>query len=204
MPTRPETIDNILNYFPLSSKEMVRNLFSQHPFSFTVTKANKTKLGSFKAGQPGTRPTIYINYDLGKFTFLLIFLHELAHYMVWSKYKQKVSPHGIEWKHEFQQLAIPFMQQSIFPAELVIELKKYFLTTPATLHHSINLVKTLNLLDGKKVSPTVSEIPINASFKLSSGKEFIKLEKRRTRYKCYCPADKKYYLVSKSAQIIQP
>lgn len=204
MPTRPETLNTILLYFPSASREMVRELFLKNPFSFTITKANKTKLGSFKAGRPGSLPTIFINYDLGNYSFLLVFLHELAHYLVWYKIKRRTSPHGDEWKNEYIQLVQPFMQQNIFPDVLVPELKKYFRTTPATMHRSISLIKTLAQLDGKNVSLTVHDLPIDATFRLSSGKEFVKIEKIRTRYKCYCPADKKYYLVSKSAQIIQP
>jgi len=204
MPSRPETLDSILLYFPENSHEKVRELFLRHSFNFTITRPNKTKLGSFKSGKPGTFPTIYINNDLGKYTFLLIFLHELAHFIVWQKHKRKAAPHGVEWKNEYIELVIPFFIDSIFPDVLVPELKKYFRTTAATLHRSVDLIKILASIDGKKVSLTVHDLPLEATFTLSSGKQFVKMEKLRTRYKCYCPADKKFYLVPKSAQIIQP
>lgn len=204
MPTRPETLEGILTYFPSSSRPLVKDLFVNNRFNFTITRAHKTKLGSFKGARAGTIPSIFINYDLGQFSFLIIFLHELAHFMVWSKYKQRTAPHGIEWKKEFIQLAIPFFQQNVFPEILVPELKNYFRTTPATMHRSINLVKILAELDGKKVSLTLNDIPHDATFRLKNGNDYIKMEKQRTRYKCFCLNDKKYYLVPKSAQIIQP
>jgi hypothetical protein len=86
---------------------------------------------------------------------------------------------------------------------LAAELHRYFIKTPATFHRDTRLINTLSSLEGGIQMVTVNDIPLNSTFTLMSGREFVKLEKLRTRYKCFCPKTRKYYLVPKSAQVMQ-
>ena len=173
MPYKPETLEGVLTRFPEQAHQLTRELFNEYHFLFRITAPRKTRLGCFKGVRYGARPIIHINSDLGQYTFLLVFLHELAHLVVMKKYGRKAKPHGVEWK------------------------------IAATFHRDARLINTLTTLEGGEVFITVDDVPINSTFTLMSGRQFVKLEKLRTRYKCFCPKTRKYYLVPNSAQVMQ-
>lgn len=203
MSFRPETLEGVLSYFPEMAHLQIREIFDQHHFLFRITRPKRTRLGSFKGFRNGVKPIIHINSDLGKYTFLLVFLHELAHLKVMKHFGHKVKPHGEEWKQLYKELVKPFIDNNVFPDILVTELIRYFIKTPATFHRDTRLLNVLSSIEGGNVILTVNDIPANSTFTLMSGRQFVKLEKLRTRYKCFCPATRKYFLVPKSAQVMQ-
>jgi hypothetical protein len=150
----------------------------------------------------GARPVIQVNGDLGPYSFLLVFLHELAHLIVMKKYGRKAKPHGDEWKTAYRDLVQPFFDKQVFPPTLTTALYRYFIKTPATFHRDTRLLNILASCEGGNEILTVNDIPINDTFTLMNGRQFIKLEKLRTRFRCLCTGTKKYYLVPKSAQVI--
>ena len=203
MPYQPETLEGVLLRFPEQSRSLVEPLFSEYHFLFRITTPRRTRLGSFKGVRHGARPTIQLNSDLGQYSFLLVFLHELAHLAVMKQHGRKAKPHGDEWKNAYRRLVQPFFDQQVFPFILTTELHRYFLKTPATFHRDTRLINTLASVEGGHTILTVNEIPLNSTFTLLNGRQFVKLEKLRTRYKCFCPKTHKYYLVPKSAQVMQ-
>jgi len=203
MPYKPETLEAVLSRFPEQAHRLTEKLFAEHHFLFRITTPRRTRLGSFKGVRYGGRPTIHINSDLGQYTFLLVFLHELAHLVVMKQFGRKAKPHGPEWKNAYQKLVQPFFDEQVFTAVLAAELSRYFIRTPATFHRDTKLINTLASIEGGMAIVTVNDIPLNGTFTLMSGRQFVKLEKLRTRYKCFCPVTRKYYLVPKSAQIMQ-
>lgn len=203
MPYKPETLEGVLLRFPEQAHLLTRSLFNEHRFLFRITAPRKTRLGCFKGVRYGARPVIHINSDLGQYTFLLVFLHELAHLVVMKQYGRKAKPHGIEWKNAYRNLVQPFFNEQVFPPVLTAELHRYFIKTPATFHRDTRLINTLSSIEGGQEITTVNDVPLNSTFTLMSGRQFVKLEKLRTRYKCFCPKTRKYYLVPKSAQVLQ-
>jgi predicted SprT family Zn-dependent metalloprotease len=203
MSYKPETLEGVLSRFPEQARLLTQALFNEHHFLFRITTPRRTRLGSFKGVRFGARPTIQINSDLGQYTFLLVFLHELAHLLVMKQFGRKAKPHGAEWKNAYRKLTQPYFAEQVFPQVLVIELHRYFVKTPATFHRDTRLINVLSKLEGGLQIVTVNDIPQNGTFTLMSGRQFVKLEKLRTRYKCFCPKTKKYYLVPKSAQVMQ-
>jgi predicted SprT family Zn-dependent metalloprotease len=203
MSYKPETLEGVLSRFPEPARLHTQALFNEHHFLFRITTPRRTRLGSFKGARFGARPMIQINSDLGQYTFLLVFLHELAHLIVTKKFGRNAKPHGTEWKNAYRNLVQPFFNDQIFPQVLTTELYRYFVKTPATFHHDTRLINALSSLEGGTQMVTVNDIPLNSTFTLMSGRQFVKLEKLRTRYKCFCPKTKKYYLVPKSAQVMQ-
>lgn len=203
MSYKPETLEGVLNHFPEQAQLLTKALFNEYKFLFRITTPRKTRLGSFKGVRLGARPVIQVNSDLGQYTFLLVFLHELAHLVVMKKFGRKAKPHGEEWKNAYRSLVQPFFNDQIFPNVLEVELNRYFLKTPATFHRDTRLINTLSSLEGGKAMVTVNDVPLNGTFTLMSGRQFVKLEKLRTRYKCFCPKTRKYYLVPRSAQVMQ-
>ncbi len=203
MSYKPETLEGVLNRFPEQAQQLTKALFNEHHFLFRITTPRKTRLGSFKGVRLGARPVIQVNSDLGQYSFLLVFLHELAHLVIMKKYGRKAKPHGEEWKNAYRNLVQPFLNDQVFPGALTVELTRYFLKTPATFHRDTRLINTLSSLEGGKAMVTVNDVPLNGTFTLMSGRQFVKLEKLRTRYKCFCPKTRKYYLVPRSAQVMQ-
>lgn len=203
MPYQPETLEGVLQRFPGPARSMTEALFNEFHFLFRITTPRRTRLGSFKGVRYGSKPVIQINGDLAPYSFLLVFLHELAHLAVMKQFGRKAKPHGTEWKKAYQNLVFPFISKEVFPPVLETELKRYFIKTPATFHRDTRLLNALALVEGSKEIVTVNDIPLNSSFTLINGREFIKLEKLRTRFKCYCPRTKKYYLVPRTAQVMQ-
>jgi hypothetical protein len=203
MPYKPETLEGVLTRFPDQAQQLARGLFNEYHFLFRITTPRKTRLGCFKGVRYGARPVIHVNSDLGQYTFLLVFLHELAHLVVMKKHGRKARPHGFEWKTAYRNLMQPFFNEGVFPPSLITELHRYFIKTPATFHRDASLINTLASLEGGETMLTVGDVPLNSTFTLMSGRQFVKLEKLRTRYKCFCPATRKYYLVPKSAQVRQ-
>ncbi len=203
MPYKPETLEGILSRFPEQAQLLTNTLFNEYQFLFRITTPRKTRLGSFKGVRMGARPVIQVNSDLGQYTFLLVFLHELAHLVVMKRFGRKAKPHGDEWKNAYRNLVHPFINEQVFPTVLTVELNRYFIKTPATFHRDTRLINTLSSLEGGKTMITVNDVPLNGTFTLMSGRQFVKLEKLRTRYKCYCPKTRKYYLVPRSAQVMQ-
>jgi SprT protein len=200
---KPETLQGVLLHFPETARRRTESLFSEYHFLFRITTPRRTRLGSFKGTRQGGRPTINVNSDLGPYSFLLVFLHELAHLVVMKQYGRKAKPHGDEWKNAYRCLVKPFFDDEVFPPPLHAELQKYFIKAPATFHRDTRLINMLAAMEGGKSIITVNEIPLNSAFTLMNGRQFVKLEKLRTRYKCYCPKTRKYYLVPRSAQVLQ-
>jgi predicted SprT family Zn-dependent metalloprotease len=203
MSYKPETLEGVLSRFPVQARLLTQELFNEHHFLFRITTPRRTRLGSFKGARFGARPVIQINSNLGQYTFLLVFLHELAHLIVMKKFGRKAKPHGAEWKNAYRNLVQPFINEQVFPLMLSAELHRYFIKTPATFHRDTRLINTLSSFEGGIDIVTVNDIPLNSTFTLMSGRQFVKLEKLRTRYKCFCPKTRKYYLVPRSAQVLQ-
>ncbi len=204
MNTRPENLVPLLDRFPLPFHELIKDYLGSFSFSFRLTKPRKQRLGSFRGGLKGELPVISLNNDLGPYSFLLVFIHELAHLLVWQQHKRRAKPHGEEWKKAFRLLMEPAFSGNLLPEDLKQGLLRYFRTTPATFQRDVQLLKIMHTLDGNGDLLTLKDIPEKGVFYLPDGKQMVKMERIRTRYKCYCTSNKRYYLVSAAAQIFPP
>jgi SprT protein len=198
----PDQLSAFLLRFPESTRSIILEYINKYSFYLKITNPRKVRLGSFKASLKGHPPVISINNDLGHYSFMLVFLHELAHLEVWLRHGRRAKAHGMEWKQSFRLLCGPLLEPGYLPTSLVDRLHKYFILTHATFQRDINLLNILGQLEGKEEMITVREIPENAAFRLSDGRIMVKQERLRTRYRCYCPANKRYYLVPGTLQII--
>jgi hypothetical protein len=196
-----DPLQAIRQYFPPETFSTVEACFREYRFNLRISKPRKNKLGSFKPSAPGNNPVITVNADLGKYMFFLVFIHEIAHLIVHNKYARNVASHGKEWKSTYKSLMIPLLDNNILPAELNFHLRKYFKKTAATFVRETALLQVINSLDGKQQAETLNNVPLNTVFALSNGKRFVKLETRRTRCRCLCLDNKRYYDVACSAQI---
>ena len=68
----------------------------------------------FGRDRAGKKP-LYIYNDLNQYAFLITYLHEVAHLITYQKHKNKVAPHGKEWKNDFKIVLLPILNPQVFP-----------------------------------------------------------------------------------------
>ena len=80
---------------------------------------------------------------------------------------------------------LPFLNNKIFPDDVLRYLAFHMINPPATTDSDINLVIALQKYELNEDEKTfLFEVPSNASFIFQENKKFIKLNKRRKRYIC--------------------
>ena len=110
-----------------------------------ISNPRKTKLGDFKVINNVMQ--ISINNDLNPYSFLITLTHELAHAFVYLKYGSLVKPHGVEWKNTFKSLMLNFINQSVFPDELLRLLSRHLINPKASTMSDIKLSFALRKYD---------------------------------------------------------
>ena len=129
-------------------------------------------------------------------------MHELAHFKVFQSFGNSVNPHGTEWKKTYKFLMLPFLNNLIFPEDVLRHLALHMINPPATTDSDLNLVVALqkhDLIDDKKMF--LFEIPEKSIFIHNSSKLFVKLYKRRKRYICKELSSGKKYLFSPVSRV---
>lgn len=194
--------DILAKYLIPEAVEPVYALIVKYKVHLVVSKKRNTKIGDFRPGVNGQPQRISLNYNLNPYSFLLTFLHELAHQIVWEKYKRKARPHGEEWQETFKQILQPFLTPVFFPHDILELLtvcnRKVFASSLA----DTNLSKTLKMYDLRGDKIFIEELPENALFSLPDGRIFRKQEKKRKNYLCFCLSNKKKYVFNPIAEVI--
>lgn len=201
MQSRDFFTKNLKSYLPENSINQIVDLIFKYKIHLKITKSRSSKLGDYRAPISTKFHQISINEDLGKYQFLIVLLHEIAHLVVWQDYNRKALPHGKEWKSEFKKLILPFLNLSIFPQEvldsLIVFVKSSFSSTNAELNLTRILKKLINSDD-----ILIEDIPENTIFKYSSDKTFIKINKVKKRIKCRCIENNRMYLFNPLTKVV--
>ena len=182
-------------YLPEASVEEVYNSIVQNKIHLRISKNRNTKLGDYRPAFNGHPHRISINHNLNQYAFLITFIHEIAHLVVFENFKQRVRPHGKEWKYCFREIMEPYFGLEIFPYEIETALKQYLKNPSASSNANLTLSRVLKRYDtddGEGIF--IEELPEKSQFKIHNGKTFERLEQRRKRIKCLCIDNKKLYL----------
>ncbi|MFP4469760.1 MAG: hypothetical protein ACLFPE_03705 [Bacteroidales bacterium] len=194
--------DILTKYLPAPAVDPVYHLFEKHRVNLVITRERRSKHGDFRPGINGNPSRISINHNLNPYAFLITFLHELAHQLVWEKYHRKVKPHGPEWKQTFYGLLQPFCHAVCFPQEIIEILnpadKRIFASTTS----DTRLARALKKYDRSNGMNLMENLPENAEFRLPDGRRFKKLQKRRKNYLCLCLNNKRQYVFNPLAEVI--
>ncbi|MDB4240154.1 SprT-like domain-containing protein [Flavobacteriaceae bacterium] len=175
---------SLFDLIPANSIELITDLINSENLSIKIVKTRKTKHGDFRHLIDG-KFQITLNYIDNKFRFLITLVHELAHFKVSQSFKYRVNPHGFEWKKIYKHLMLPFLNNKIFPDDILRHLAFHMINPPATTDSDINLVIALHKYELNEDEKTfLFEVPLNSSFIFQENKKFIKLNKRRKRYIC--------------------
>lgn len=191
----------MLDLIPKASHELIKKLIDSENLTIKVVKTRKTKHGDFRSLK-NKKFQITLNKIDNKYRFLITLVHELAHFKVFQSFGNSVNPHGTEWKKTYKFLMLPFLNNLIFPEDVLRHLALHMINPPATTDSDLNLVVALqkhDLIDDKKMF--LFEIPEKSIFIHNSSKLFVKLYKRRKRYICKELSSGKKYLFSPVARI---
>lgn len=172
-------------YIPEKAVDVITGWIYTFNFKLKIKYARTTKLGDYRPPIGRHNHRITINHNLNPYAFLITLVHEIAHLSTHKKYGTKAQPHGHEWKSEYIRLLYPFLNETIFPQEVIAALKSYLSNPSATVCNDHHLYRTLSHYDKKEENTIFLEsLPVNAIFQTSDNQVFVKLRKLRTRYLC--------------------
>ena len=201
---KAEELALLKRYFPEAAVAMVGTMFEQRRFKLHFKRPRSSKLGDFRPPRtPNGICSITLNLDLNPYQMLITYVHEVAHYDVYQQYgSRSVQPHGPEWQKQFAAILRPFMTETVFPKDILAALEKHLKHIKASSTADQNLQRVLQQYDKNPVaSTTVESLPKGARFTVKNGLVFQKGEKQRTRYKCYCESNGRWYFVSALAEV---
>ena len=188
-------------YFPAEATAYCYELWQREKFAFKISKSRKTKLGDYRYDRHTGRHQVSVNGDLNSYSFLITYLHEVAHLLVQKEYNGKVPPHGVEWKNTFTALLKPVASDTIFPEDILIPLLRYMKNPKASTVGDHKLYMALSHYNKNSEENTLlAAVEEGESFQFK-GKTYIKLSTRRTRALCEEVKTRRRYLISLIASI---
>ncbi|REA56566.1 hypothetical protein DSL64_26495 [Dyadobacter luteus] len=194
------------SYVPKASVAWCQHLFENSDFDFFLARPRRTRLGDFTIKR-GFRPRITVNVNLNAYNFLITYLHEVAHYIVYKKYKStsrnRIAPHGVEWKREFRALLLPVMNEGIFPSDVLVPLLKYAVSPKASTGADQDLYNALKKHDDPSITlnkTALIHLADGADF-VFQNRLFIKGEVRRTRVLCIDKVSQRRYTIPAHALV---
>ena len=198
----PDYSLQLSRYMPTPAAPIISQWITDSNCLFRISKNRTSKLCDYRPPHGGQGHRISVNHNLNSYAFLITTVHEFAHLKTWNNYKNKVRPHGKEWKHHFRQLMLPFVQTGIFPADVETALTRYMDNPAASSCTDLNLFRVLKKYDLQNNGIwAVEQLPENTIFALKNGRVFQKKEKIRKRYRCIELKTQRIYLFSPIAEV---
>jgi SprT protein len=188
-------------YIPEPAVHTIAECIIRLDFKLKIKRARMTKYGDYRPPGKSLNHRISVNRDLNKYAFLITLLHEMAHLTNWNQHRNKVAPHGQEWKQEFKGLMRPYLNLSLFPSDITQALTRYMENPAASSCSDHTLMRVLKKYDPVTDSVLLEQLPANATFKTHNNRFFQKGEKRRTRFLCRELQTGREYLFSALAEV---
>jgi SprT protein len=195
--------DILKKHFPSSAYTVLSNTINEYKFSFKATRNRTSKLGDFRVRE-GQIATLTVNGTLNPYSFLITFLHELAHLAVYEQFGRNHKPHGYEWKSQFQEFLLLTIKHNLFPDELLKEVLLFTNNPKASTSASPALMKALAKFDKNSTAEPIlylDDITIGETF-IFRNQLYKKIEKRRTRILCERLVDNRRYTISGQAEVL--
>ena len=185
-------------YLPAAAVDQVSKWIVRNKVHLKITRNRKTKLGDYRPPIHHPNHRISVNHNLNPYSFLITFVHELAHLQVFEDYKTAVQPHGAEWKTAYRRLMLVMLKNDIFPSDIKQVLSKSIVNAKASSTAELELSRVLLRYDSEdsrdKNEARVEDLTKNTVFQTQNGMQFKKGEKQRTRYKCLNLQNNRQYL----------
>ena len=197
---KQEAIQLFYKYLPAAAAEYGHELWQTYGFHLKVNRKRTTKLGDWRFDPATKRHTITINHDLNPYSFLITYVHEVAHLLTWQRHGRKAAPHGQEWKAAFRELMSPLLNPQVFPARLLPLLQRHMRNPKASTVADHTLSKALKVYNLHESGQYLSDIEEGAEFTFR-GSQYRKEQRRRTRSLSVELASGKRYLISELAEV---
>ena len=199
--TETQVLNILQPHLPEKAIDYCLNLWRERPFTLKLTKSRQTKIGDFMCKHGSRNARITLNHDLNRYTFLITYVHEVAHLHVFFDIGPKADPHGDHWKKAFQRLLAPVLTADIFPEKILMPLSAHMKNPKASTFADVSLTKILRSFDAQSHADIVlSDIPEGSIFKLN-GRWFKKGKLKRTRILCKEVNTRRQYLVPAEALV---
>ncbi len=190
---------DILSLVPNEVNDYVKSLIEDQNLIIKAVPKRRTKLGDYRKSK--NKDIITINHMDNKYRFLLILIHELAHFNVYKK-NIRTSPHGQIWKKEFKKLLQPILDINLFPNGLQILINEHMKNPKSSFSYDSHLEMELNKYDNDNDNYTyLEEIDIGDIFRYNNDKLYKKIAKRRKRYLCIENDSGRKYLFLSHAKV---
>lgn len=192
--------NTLQDYIPQDAISNVLKLLQHDNLVVKIKKERKTRHGDFKQLKTG-KYQITVNSNLNKYRFLITLVHEVAHYEAYKKHGRFIKPHGLEWKHCFQHLMLPFINPNVFPETILPLLAQHFKNPKATSDTDVKFALALKQFDAPNDKTFIFDVPFGDEFKIYNGKVFKKGNKRTKRFECVEVATGKLYLFNPNVEV---
>lgn len=186
------------NFIPHKSIERCINLLIYYNVEFVVAPSRSTKYGDSSTNSDIKKFKITVSEDQNKYSFLITLIHEIAHVSTWKKFPRVQHPHGLHWKKEYRRHMKHFLSNSIFPKPLVHALAHFIEDPSSTSCNNFHLHKVLMAYDRPKRGWYYLEnLDYNCTFKINTGRIFVKKKILKKNIECREYFTKDIYLLSK-------
>jgi hypothetical protein len=112
-----------------------------------------------------------------------------------------VDPHGEEWKTTFTELMIPLLWETVFPEDVLHQLRRHMINPKASSFADPELIQVFRRYDKNATRFSILSIIPEGSIFNFQGRYFKKGKLRRTRVLCVEMKSKRSYLVPADAQV---
>lgn len=193
---------SLRNYIPESAVNQIEEWFKKNNVQLKISRARMTKLGDFRATNKGDWQSISVNFNLNPYAFLITLVHEMAHAEVWKHKKlfRRIQPHGKEWRATFSEMMRPFLNENIFPKNLIPALENYFQKPKASSVSDPQLMQALKLYDQPNQNLQLNDFTSGDRF-IFRNIPFEVVKKLRTRYQCKNLQNNRLYLIHGLAEV---
>jgi len=197
-----EKVSVLSQYMPPAAAPIIAKWIDYFQCEFKISKNRATKQGDYRHPFKLSGHKISVNNNLNQYAFLVTTVHEFAHLLTWNDHKNKVKPHGEEWKHNFKRMMVPFLEQQMFPDDVHQAITAYLTNPSASSCTDLKLSRALKKYDEAMGHSRLEELPDDTLFTIKDGRKFKKGEKLRKRFRCLCLDNGNIYLFSPLAEVI--
>ena len=194
--------NTLAKYLPEGTVDIIFGWIIEHHIHLRISRGRITKMGDYRPPVKTGIHRISVNHNLNPYDFLITLVHEIAHLLVWEQFRNRVKPHGKEWKIQYRQLMDHFLGQGIFPPEVEAALRKYLLKSTAARVSDLELSRILQAYNSDVPGIQLEDLPDNAIFSIAGGRTFQKGEKLRKRFRCLNLENRKVYLISPLCSVV--
>src|SRR3989344_6913356 len=189
-------------YIPEKAVPLISEWIYKFDFKLKIKKSRSSKYGDYRPPVKGENHLITINYDMNKYAFLITLVHEIAHLSTYNKHKDKVKPHGDEWKLHYKLLMQQFLIPDIFTVDVITALRKYMNNPAASSCSDTNLLRILKNYDIRENTVLLEDVLEGATFSYNDSRHFIKGPQSRKRIKCTDVNTKATYLFNPITEVL--